>query len=119
MQIEHADGPSAIVLPYARTPDISTSLSTTAIAPYTNGISLTSLLDSQPNPTVKSKDRGKVKPKQKRSKPTLSCLECVERKTKCDRGRPCLACVKRQSNCEYTPVANLIALGDRKNDANS
>ncbi|GAB7358941.1 hypothetical protein MBLNU230_g5017t1 [Neophaeotheca triangularis] len=53
------------------------------------------------------------KPKQKRNKPTLSCLECVERKTKCDRSRPCLACVKRQSNCEYTAVANLIASADR------
>lgn len=50
-----------------------------------------------------------VKVKQKRNKPTLSCLECVERKTKCDRARPCLACVKRQSSCEYTAVANLIA----------
>jgi len=68
------------------------------------------------------------KPRQKRNKPTLSCVECVERKTKvstcdhnrivmlnadgftkCDRGRPnCLACVKRQSVCEYTPVANMI-----------
>jgi hypothetical protein len=54
---------------------------------------------------------GQVKAKQKRNKPTLSCLECVERKTKCDRARPCLACVKRQSSCEYTPVANLIASG--------
>ncbi|CAK3977058.1 transcriptional regulatory [Lecanosticta acicola] len=59
----------------------------------------------------------RVKPKQKRNKPTLSCLECVERKTKCDRGRPCLACVKRQSNCEYTAVANFIASADRKNSA--
>lgn len=32
-----------------------------------------------------------------------------------DRGRPCLACVKRQSSCEYTAVANLIASADRKN----
>ena len=69
------------------------------------------------------------KPRQKRNKPTLSCVECVERKTKvsrynhncitvmlsadgvakCDRGRPnCLACIKRQSVCEYTPVANMI-----------
>ena len=56
-----------------------------------------------------------AKPKQKRNKPTLSCLECVERKTKCDRGRPCLACVKRQGNCEYTAVANIIATADRNN----
>ncbi|KAL2147814.1 hypothetical protein VTI28DRAFT_5586 [Corynascus sepedonium] len=47
--------------------------------------------------------------KQKRNKPTLSCFECVERKTKCDRGRPhCLACIKRQTNCEYAHVANLL-----------
>ncbi|KAF2503063.1 hypothetical protein BU16DRAFT_475657 [Lophium mytilinum] len=51
--------------------------------------------------------------KQKRNKPTLSCLECVERKTKCDRGRPgCLACLKRQSECRYSEVANLIASAD-------
>ncbi|KAK4129982.1 hypothetical protein BT67DRAFT_446094 [Trichocladium antarcticum] len=47
--------------------------------------------------------------KQKRNKPTLSCFECVERKTKCDRGRPhCLACIKRQTDCEYARVANLL-----------
>ncbi|KAF2017970.1 hypothetical protein BU24DRAFT_162616 [Aaosphaeria arxii CBS 175.79] len=50
------------------------------------------------------------KKRQKRNKPTLSCLECVERKTKCDRGRPqCVACLKRQSECKYSDVANLIA----------
>ncbi|KEQ59035.1 uncharacterized protein M437DRAFT_58098 [Aureobasidium melanogenum CBS 110374] len=55
-------------------------------------------------------DGERTKPKQKRNKPTLSCEECVERKTKCDRGRPgCLACIKRQSTCRYTHVANLIA----------
>ncbi|EME86404.1 uncharacterized protein MYCFIDRAFT_131283 [Pseudocercospora fijiensis CIRAD86] len=59
-------------------------------------------------------DGARVKPKQKRNKPTLSCLLCVSHKTKCDRGRPCLACVKRQSRCEYTAVANLIASADRK-----
>ena len=64
-------------------------------------------------------DGTSTKPKQKRNKPTLSCLECVERKTKCDRGRPCLACVKRQSSCEYTAVANLIASTDRRNGANN
>ncbi|EMC96459.1 hypothetical protein BAUCODRAFT_122462 [Baudoinia panamericana UAMH 10762] len=64
-------------------------------------------------------DEKSIKPKQKRNKPTLSCLECVERKTKCDRARPCLACVKRQSNCQFTAVANLIASADRKNSANT
>ncbi|KAF9874804.1 zn 2cys6 transcription factor [Colletotrichum karsti] len=49
------------------------------------------------------------KKKQKRNKPTLSCHECVERKTKCDRGRPhCLACIKRQTECKYAHVANLL-----------
>lgn len=67
-----------------------------------------------------NKDDGfAAKPKQKRNKPTLSCLECVERKTKCDRGRPCIACVKRSSNCEYTPVANLLASADRKTSSAS
>lgn len=77
------------------------------------------------------------KKKQKRNKPTLSCEECVERKTKvrvsklippehyaalayaqrsdripaqCDRVRPsCLACVKRQTPCKFSDVANVIA----------
>lgn len=60
-----------------------------------------------------------VKAKQKRNKPTLSCLECVERKTKCDRARPCYACVKRQSECEYTAVANLIASASATKGTNS
>ncbi|KAK2027983.1 fungal-specific transcription factor [Colletotrichum zoysiae] len=47
--------------------------------------------------------------KQRRNKPTLSCSECVERKTKCDRGRPhCLACIKRQTECKYAVVANIL-----------
>ncbi|KAK1989660.1 fungal-specific transcription factor domain-containing protein, partial [Colletotrichum falcatum] len=47
--------------------------------------------------------------KQRRNKPTLSCAECVERKTKCDRGRPhCLACIKRQTECKYAVVANIL-----------
>ncbi|EME48311.1 specific transcription factor-like protein [Dothistroma septosporum NZE10] len=86
--------------------------------PSTHGAShAATLTSSPPAASASPAARGgqNVKPKQKRNKPTLSCLECVERKTKCDRGRPCLACVKRQSGCEYTPVANLIASADRKN----
>ncbi|KAF2799848.1 hypothetical protein K505DRAFT_404390 [Melanomma pulvis-pyrius CBS 109.77] len=57
---------------------------------------------------------GPPKKRQKRNKPTLSCEECVERKTKCDRGRPqCVACAKRQSECRYSDVANLIMSADR------
>ncbi|ATY60780.1 Zn(II)2Cys6 transcription factor [Cordyceps militaris] len=39
---------------------------------------------------------GPAKKKQKRNKPTLSCHECVERKT------------KRQTECRYAHVANLL-----------
>ncbi|KAI1011538.1 hypothetical protein LB504_002785 [Fusarium proliferatum] len=40
------------------------------------------------------------KKKQKRNKPTLSCHECVERKTKLG--------IKRQTECRYAHVANLL-----------
>ncbi|KFZ12864.1 hypothetical protein V501_04017 [Pseudogymnoascus sp. VKM F-4519 (FW-2642)] len=50
-----------------------------------------------------------AKKRQKRNKPTLSCEECVGRKTKCDRGRPhCLACLKRQTECQYDRMANVL-----------
>ncbi|CAN9344538.1 unnamed protein product [Alternaria alternata] len=65
-----------------------------------------------PSTTSASALQGDAPPrkKQKRNKPTLSCEECVERKTKCDRTRPhCLACIKRQSTCKYSEIANLIA----------
>ncbi|KAF2109975.1 fungal-specific transcription factor domain-containing protein [Lophiotrema nucula] len=55
-----------------------------------------------------------AKKKQKRNKPTLSCEECVERKTKCDRGRPqCLACLKRQSECKYSATAEMLASAEQ------
>lgn len=39
-----------------------------------------------------------------RNKPTLSCLACVSKKTKCDRIRPtCHACRNRHTACEYQP----------------
>lgn len=67
---------------------------------------------SAASPTSTTTGGGGVGPqrkKQKRNKPTLSCFECVERKTKCDRGRPhCLACIKRQTECKYAHVANLL-----------
>ncbi|EHK20303.1 uncharacterized protein TRIVIDRAFT_213406 [Trichoderma virens Gv29-8] len=61
------------------------------------------------SPLPETHASGPPKKKQKRNKPTLSCHECVERKTKCDRGRPhCLACIKRQTECIYAHVANVI-----------
>ncbi|EME43737.1 hypothetical protein DOTSEDRAFT_71554 [Dothistroma septosporum NZE10] len=52
----------------------------------------------------------------KRNKPTLNCLECVERKSKCDRVRPsCFTCIRRQTPCQYTHVANAIAASSSQN----
>lgn len=111
-QVYHS--PGAIALPDVNTPESLTPPS----APFSqipNGISNGTTDDDSRSDTIPKAEETPQKPKQKRNKPTLSCLECVERKTKCDRARPCLACVKRQSNCEYTAVANLIASADRKN----
>ncbi|KAK1779152.1 fungal-specific transcription factor domain-containing protein [Copromyces sp. CBS 386.78] len=64
---------------------------------------------ASPTSTTTTGGGGPQRKKQKRNKPTLSCFECVERKTKCDRGRPhCLACIKRQTECKYAHVANLL-----------
>ncbi|KAF3345603.1 GTPase-activating protein gyp10 [Verticillium dahliae VDG2] len=61
------------------------------------------------SPEDQASPDGPAKKKQKRNKPTLSCRECVDRKTKCDRGRPhCLACIKRQTECKYDAVADLL-----------
>ncbi|KAB5540472.1 fungal-specific transcription factor domain-containing protein [Coniochaeta sp. 2T2.1] len=66
-------------------------------------------MTSDAAPTTVSHREYQQKKKQRRNKPTLSCFECVERKTKCDRGRPhCLACIKRQTECKYAHVANLL-----------
>ena len=64
---------------------------------------------SNPASNTASSPTDSSRKKQKRNKPTLSCSECVERKTKCDRGRPhCLSCIKRQTECKYAHVANLL-----------
>lgn len=41
--------------------------------------------------------------KNKRARPTISCLECRRKKLKCDRAQPCMQCTKsgRQALCEY------------------
>ncbi|KAK3699720.1 hypothetical protein LTR37_016325 [Vermiconidia calcicola] len=112
MQFAHDYSAGAIALPEVNTPDLSTGVPVTPAAPSSNET------DTQSTPPIKT-ESDRLKQKQKRNKPTLSCLECVERKTKCDRARPCLACVKRQSDCEYTAVANLIASSDRKSGGSS
>ena len=113
MQVAH-DYPS-VAVPNAPTPDIAAGFLGNPIAPSPNRSLSVGPNDDLTSPTIKTEDSARVKPKWKRNKPTLSCLKCVERKTKCDRSRPCLACVKRQSKCEFSAIANLIASADRKN----
>ncbi|CZS97252.1 related to transcription activator protein acu-15 [Rhynchosporium agropyri] len=58
--------------------------------------------------------------RQKRNKPTLSCEECVERKTKCDRERPvCTACTKRQRECSYITISSLKVSEEDRSTSNS
>ncbi|KAF2219593.1 fungal-specific transcription factor domain-containing protein [Elsinoe ampelina] len=88
------------------------NLTSTPIASPVDGQNghITPALQSPARDSSASTPEAGGKPKQKRNKPTLSCQECVERKTKCDRGRPnCLSCIKRQTDCHYTQIANLIA----------
>lgn len=92
--------PSAVV----GGPDIIPSTTTTTTTSHHIAAATPSAVKSEESSTLAEGGDPLSKPKQKRNKPTLSCLECVERKTKCDRVRPCLACVKRQSACEYTAV---------------
>ena len=115
MQVSQ-DFTAGVAVPDVATPDSAGGINNFAPIAPNDGSATIAKTESEPtSPAVKSEDGSRAKPKQKRNKPTLSCLECTTRKTKCDRGRPCLACVKRQSDCEYTAVANLIASADRKN----
>ena len=117
MQVAH-DYPS-VAVPNALTLDIAAGFPGTLIAPSPNRSLPVGPDDDLTSPTIKTEDSARVKTKWKRNKPTLSCLECVERKTKCDRSRPCLACVKRQSNCEFSAIANLTSADRRYGGLNS
>ncbi|KAI9730233.1 MAG: hypothetical protein M1834_005997 [Cirrosporium novae-zelandiae] len=65
--------------------------------------------DSEKNDFPPETPSSDARPRKKRNKPTLNCEKCVERKTKCDRGRPhCLACIRRGSECRYTEKANVL-----------
>ncbi|KAI6323742.1 hypothetical protein MCOR34_001727 [Pyricularia oryzae] len=92
-------------------PDVSgSSIAAYGLPVVGSGIPV-SVDDAKPDPVSSDSSVALGEPlrkKQKRNKPTLSCSQCVERKTKCDRGRPCLACIKRQTDCQYAYVANLI-----------
>ncbi|WLF80844.1 hypothetical protein PVL30_004634 [Lodderomyces elongisporus] len=50
----------------------------------------------------------KKPPYQKRSRVSLSCVNCKKRKIKCSRTNPCESCIKYRLPCEYqTPVWNV------------
>ena len=52
-------------------------------------------------------------PKQprKRQRPGLSCLECRQRKVRCNQARPCDQCIKgRRPGCTYDPRSNAAAV---------
>lgn len=38
------------------------------------------------------------------SRPTFSCIRCIDRKVKCDRQQPCTACSKHKVECVFNPV---------------
>ncbi|CRG90262.1 putative transcriptional regulatory protein PB1A11,04c [Talaromyces islandicus] len=62
----------------------------------------------QPLTSVMSNETGPRAKKRKRNKPTLSCKECVDKKIKCDRGRPhCLSCIRRGTDCIYRLKADM------------
>ncbi|BEJ02764.1 hypothetical protein CcaverHIS631_0705590 [Cutaneotrichosporon cavernicola] len=52
------------------------------------------------SPSKQSSDHKHIK---KRKRPTLSCLPCKHRKTKCDKAQPCSTCVQRKEGeaCHY------------------
>ncbi|KAK2012902.1 fungal-specific transcription factor domain-containing protein [Colletotrichum eremochloae] len=101
-----ASGAAAAVFKAEPSPSPSSSMATPSRP--SNGSKRAGSVDgnsASPDPANPNEPRKK----QRRNKPTLSCAECVERKTKCDRGRPhCLACIKRQTECKYAVVANIL-----------
>lgn len=54
-----------------------------------------------PNPTTPLSPA--ARPRNKRARPTISCLECRRKKLKCDREKPCMQCKKagREAVCNY------------------
>ncbi len=77
MQINTDFGAGAIAVPDASTPETSTSVPPTPIsAALTDGTATSPGFDLSPGRTQNGDDDLSGKAKQKRNKPTLSCLEC-------------------------------------------
>ncbi|KAM3424400.1 hypothetical protein BST61_g6407 [Cercospora zeina] len=80
------------------------------------GIDVSSNSSGSTRRTSTANDKPALRGK-KRNKPTLNCLECVERKSKCDRARPsCFTCIRRQTHCQYTHIADVIAANPASNN---
>jgi hypothetical protein len=55
-------------------------------------------------PTIRTAEKDGDGPAKRRRRPALSCVECRNRKVRCDRGRPCRACTRlRSTTCTYRP----------------
>jgi hypothetical protein len=55
-------------------------------------------------PAIRTADKDGEGPAKRRRRPALSCVECRNRKVRCDRGRPCRACTQtRLMTCTYRP----------------
>jgi hypothetical protein len=55
-------------------------------------------------PAIRTADKDGEGPAKRRRRPALSCVECRNRKVRCDRGRPCRACTRvRSVTCTYRP----------------
>jgi hypothetical protein len=55
-------------------------------------------------PTIRTADKDDEGPAKRRRRPALSCVECRNRKVRCDRRKPCGACTQiRSTTCTYRP----------------
>lgn len=59
--------------------------------------------DSRQIPTSAATAEGLLPPRRKRNRPAKSCLQCRQRKIKCDQQHPCGSCLRsKYDNCAYT-----------------
>jgi hypothetical protein len=60
---------------------------------------------TEPTPTIRTADKDDEGPAKRRRRPALSCVECRNRKIRCDRTKPCGACKKtRSATCTFRPA---------------
>jgi hypothetical protein len=60
---------------------------------------------AEPTPTIRTAEKDGEGPAKRRRRPALSCVECRNRKIRCDRTKPCGACKKsRSTTCTFRPA---------------